>query len=102
MTHPADNLVFPPLRLRLIVLGFVCSLSLITYLDRVCISRVQENIQDELAITPGQMGWVFTAFLLGYGIFEIPGGWLGDRWGVRWVLTAIVVWWSLFTALTGY
>jgi MFS family permease len=103
MTHPADdNLVLPPLRLRLIVLGFVCTLALITYLDRVCISRVQEDIQRELVISPEQMGWVFTAFLLGYGLFEVPGGWLGDRWGVRWVLAGIVIWWSVCTALTGY
>jgi len=101
MTTPS-SLVFPPLRLRLIVLGFVCSLSLLTYLDRVCIARVGQDIQRDLAITPEEMGLVFGAFLLGYGLFEIPGGWLGDRWGTRYVLAVIVLWWSLFTALTGY
>jgi ACS family glucarate transporter-like MFS transporter len=48
-----------------------------------------------------RMSWVFSAFTLGYLLFEIPGGWLGDRWGVRWMLTQIVLFWSLFTALTG-
>jgi MFS family permease len=47
------------------------------------------------------MGWVFNAFTLGYLIFEVPGGWMGDAWGARRVLTRIVLWWSLFTALTG-
>lgn len=103
MTNPAgDNYVAPPLRLRLMVLGFICSLSLITYLDRVCISRVSKDIRADLSISKEQMGWVFTAFLVGYGLFEIPGGWLGDRWGTRRVLAVIVVWWSIFTALTGY
>src|SRR6185295_12374832 len=48
-----------------------------------------------------RMGWVFFAFFLGYALFEIPGGWLGDRWGPRSVIVRIVLWWSAFTALTG-
>jgi MFS family permease len=47
------------------------------------------------------MGAVFSAFSLAYGIFEIPSGWLGDRFGPRRMLTRIVIWWSAFTALTG-
>jgi MFS family permease len=47
------------------------------------------------------MSWIFMAFNIGYMLFEIPGGWLGDRWGPRVVLFRIVVWWSVFTALTG-
>ncbi|MES4786337.1 MAG: MFS transporter, partial [Nitrospiraceae bacterium] len=43
---------------------------------------------------------VFSAFVLGYALFQIPGGWLGDRWGARIILTIAVVWWSFFTALT--
>lgn len=44
---------------------------------------------------------VVGAFQLGYVLFEVPGGWMGDRWGVRMVIVRIVVWWSIFTALTG-
>src|SRR5207247_1963102 len=47
-----------------------------------------------------QMGYVFSAFVLGYALFQVPGGWLGDRWGTRLVLAGAVVWWSVFTALT--
>jgi MFS family permease len=47
------------------------------------------------------MGLVFGAFAIGYGIFEVPGGWMGDVWGARRVLIRIVLWWSLFTTLTG-
>ena len=90
-----------PSRVRLGVLAFACTLSLITYLDRVCISRVQEDIQRDLDVSDKAMGLVFGAFALGYALFEVPGGWLGDRWGSRRVLMRIVIWWSLFTALTG-
>jgi MFS family permease len=90
-----------PSRVRFGVLGFACSLSLLTYLDRVCISRAAEDIERDLAISETQMGWVFSAFLVGYLLFEVPGGLMGDWWGSRRVLTRIVLWWSLFTTLTG-
>ena len=48
------------------------------------------------------MGYVFGAFALAYALFEIPGGWLGDRIGPRRVLLRIVLWWSAFTAATGW
>jgi MFS family permease len=88
-------------RVRYGVLGFASSLALITYLDRVCIMRAKENIQTDLGLDDPQMGLIFSAFLLGYALFEVPGGWMGDVWGPRRVLTRIVLWWSLFTALTG-
>src|SRR5947209_8301325 len=90
-----------PTRVRLGVLAFACTLSLITYLDRVCISQVQKDIQFDLRIDRVGMGFVFGAFALGYALFEVPGGWMGDVWGARRVLTRIVIWWSVFTALTG-
>lgn len=79
----------------------LCLLAVITYLDRVCISVAGPHIQDALHISPEQWGWVGTVFLLGYALFEIPGGHLGDKLGARRVLTRIVIWWSAFTALTG-
>src|SRR3989442_15885023 len=47
-------------------------------------------------------GYVFSAFGLAYALFEIPTGWLGDRFGPRKTLMRVVVWWSLFTAATGW
>jgi sugar phosphate permease len=79
----------------------LCLLAIITYLDRVCISVAGPRMQDALGIAPEQWGLVGTVFLVGYGLFEIPSGYLGDRLGARQVLTRIVLWWSLFTALTG-
>jgi MFS family permease len=83
------------------VLGFVCILSMITYLDRVCFGSVGPFIQSEFALSNTQLGWLFTAFALSYAIFEVPSGWLGDVFGPRRTLIRIVLWWSLFTALTG-
>jgi MFS family permease len=83
------------------VLGFLFSLTLITYLDRVCISATATAMKAELGLDNAQMGDIFSAFVLGYVLFEIPGGWLADRFGARTLLTRIVLWWSAFTALTG-
>src|SRR5262245_46879311 len=90
-----------PTRVRFGVLAFACSLSLLTYLDRICIMRAKENMQNDLGFSNNEMGWIFSAFTVGYMLFEVPGGWMGDRWGARRVLTRIVLCWSLFTALTG-
>ena len=76
-------------------------LSVITFLDRLCIAVAGPRIQQELNITPDHWGWVLGAFILAYGAFELPTGALGDRLGHRGVLTRIVLWWSAFTILTG-
>ncbi|MGD0955686.1 MAG: MFS transporter [Candidatus Acidiferrales bacterium] len=83
------------------VLGLLSLLSIITYVDRVCISVAGPRIQDDLHISPEAWGWVTGVFALSYGLFEIPTGALGDRIGPRKVLTRIVLWWSVFTSLTG-
>ena len=83
----------------MLLLGFL--MSVITYLDRVCISAAAPGIMRDLGLTQMQMGYVFSAFALSYAIFEIPAGWWGDRIGQRRVLARIVAGWSLFTMLTG-
>src|SRR4051812_29417560 len=77
------------------------ALAIITFLDRISIAVAGPRIQEELHITPERWGWVIGAFVLAYGLFEIPTGALGDRIGQRSVLTRIVLWWSAFTCLTG-
>ena len=86
---------------RQTVLCLLVALSMITYLDRVCIAIAGPRMQADLGISPEHWGWVLGAFVFTYGIFEIPSGALGDRIGQRKVLTRIVVWWSAFTCLTG-
>ena len=80
---------------------FAVTLAVITYIDRVCISQAAPLISHDLGFSKEQMGYVFSAFVLAYALFEIPSGYLGDRFGARTVLMRIVVWWSFFTIATG-
>lgn len=90
-----------PTRARYKVLSLLFALAMLTYLDRLCISAAAPAITREFGFTPVQMGYIFSAFTLTYALFEIPSGWLGDRFGTRLSLTRIVLWWSAFTILTG-
>src|SRR5262245_42798908 len=85
-----------PSRTRYWVIFFAVTLAIITYIDRVCISKASSLIQRDLALTDIQMGFVFSAFAWAYALFEIPGGWLGDVIGPRKVLMRVVLMWSLF------
>ncbi|AUP80598.1 MFS transporter [Flavivirga eckloniae] len=76
-------------------------ITLLLYVDRVCISSAKDSISEDLNLTDIEMGWVLSAFALGYALFQVPAGALGDRYGVRKVMTSIMVLWSVFTALTG-
>ena len=86
---------------RFKVLGVLCLLSGVLYLDRICISAAVDSIQTDLKISNTQTSYFLMAFTLAYGLFEIPTGRWGDRLGARRVLTRISLWWSAFTALTG-
>ena len=89
-----------PSHTRWTILALLLGISIITYIDRVNISVTARQMIPALGLTNVEMGQIFSAFVLGYALFQIPGGWLGDRWGPRTVLTLAVVWWSLFTAMT--
>src|SRR3989449_8158885 len=82
----------------LVLLLFV--LSAVAYLDRVNLSIAGARLSEEFAITNIRLGFVFSAFLFGYALFQTPAGWLADRFGPRRVLTAGVLWWGVFSALT--
>src|SRR6185503_13084340 len=91
-----------PSKARYWVNVFAITLAVITYIDRVCISKASDLIRADLNLTKQQMGYAFAAFGWAYALMEIPGGWLGDRIGPRKVLMRVVVMWSAFTALTGW
>ena len=91
-----------PTRMRSWVIVFAIALAVIQYLDRVCISQAAPDISADLHLSTAQMGIVFSAFTLAYALFEIPTGWLGDQIGPRKVLLRVVLWWSFFTAATGW
>jgi ACS family glucarate transporter-like MFS transporter len=87
-------------RVRWLLVFGLFSLSAVAYLDRINISIAGSSIAAEYRLTNIQLGWIFSAFLVGYALFQTPGGWLADRFGPRRVLTAGVLWWGIFTALT--
>jgi MFS transporter, ACS family, glucarate transporter len=90
-----------PTNKRFVVMAFLGVLAFLTYFDRVCITRAEPEIKADLGISDKQMGLIMGAFWLAYALFELPTGWMGDRYGARGTLTRIVLAWSLFTALSG-
>jgi ACS family glucarate transporter-like MFS transporter len=90
-----------PTNVRHRVVLFGMSLAVLAYIDRTVIAQAAPLISRDLGFDKVQMGTVLSAFLLGYGLFEIPGGWYGDWVGARKGLMRIVLAWSAFTALTG-
>jgi sugar phosphate permease len=84
-----------------VVLGLTVLAYMITYMDRQILAVARPVIRDELRISLVMMGWITFGFRISYALFQIPGGWLGDRIGARRTLTLIVTWWSAFTAFTG-
>lgn len=87
-------------KVRWFLVFWLFVLSAVSYLDRVNISIAGSSIAEEFHLQQTQLGLVFSAFLIGYALFQTPGGWLADRLGPRRVLTAGVAWWGVFTALT--
>ena len=84
-----------------LILTMLVILGVVTFLDRINISVAGKSIMEDLNLNESQWGWVLSIFILSYGVMQIPIGALGDRMGHRKVLALIVLWWSVFTALTG-
>ena len=90
-----------PSRGRWYILLMISVMYLITYLDRVNIATAAPQISKEFGFDNITMGYIFSAFVLAYALFQVPGGWLSDRFGARTVLATIVAYWSIMTAATG-
>jgi len=84
------------------ILFLISLMYLIAYMDRGNISVAAPQIARQFGLTPTQMGLVFSAFVWTYAIGQIPGGWLGDRFGPKTVLTVIMIWWALASGSTGF
>ncbi|MCG8528992.1 MAG: MFS transporter [Opitutales bacterium] len=89
------------MKYRYWILFLMVLLGVITFLDRVAIATAGPRMMEDLNISPSDWGLVLSSFVLSYSLFQIPLGALGDKWGQRWVLAGIVIWWSFFTGLTG-
>jgi ACS family glucarate transporter-like MFS transporter len=89
-----------PTRVRWHIIGLLAVISGLTYLDRLNLQFAVGYIRNEFTIPDQTMGWILSAFVWGYALFQVPGGWVGDRYGPRGVMTVAILWWSLFTAGT--
>lgn len=99
MAEPASA---RPSRGRWYILLLISVMYLITYLDRVNISTAAPEISKEFGFDKVTMGVIFSAFVWAYALFQVPGGWLSDRFGARGVLTCVVTYWSIMTAATAW
>jgi sugar phosphate permease len=84
-----------------VVLGLLCVMYFITYVDRVNIATAAGDIRRELSLTNTQLGLVFSAFAYPYLLFQVFGGWIGDRFGPRVTLFVCGVIWAAATIFTG-
>jgi ACS family glucarate transporter-like MFS transporter len=100
MSSPASHQQGTGLPVRYWLVAWLAVLSAVAYLDRTNISIAGIQIGKEFAIDNTHLGWVFSAFLIGYASFQVPAGLLAKRFGARRVLTFAVLWWGVFTALT--
>ncbi len=87
-------------RYRMILLAMLVAVLL--YLDRICMSTAAESVAADLQINRENLDWVLGAFFFTYAIGQLPAGWLGDRYGARWMLGAYIILWSLSTGLLGF
>lgn len=87
-------------RKRFVLASALFALSAISYLDRTNISIAGLQISADYGLGNQRLGWIFSAFLIGYAGFQVPAGWLASRFGPRLVITLGVVWWGIATALT--
>ena len=89
-----------PTRTRWLIIGLLYCTYVLMFIDRINISIAAKYIMPEYGLSEVQFGWIFSAFVLGYAVSQIPGGWLGDRFGPRSVMAVAILWWSFFTAVT--
>jgi ACS family glucarate transporter-like MFS transporter len=82
------------------IIGLLFLIYVLMFIDRVNISIAAKFIMPEYGLSDIEFGYIFSAFVLGYALSQIPGGWLGDRFGPRRVMTWAIIWWSVFTAAT--
>jgi ACS family glucarate transporter-like MFS transporter len=85
---------------RWTLIGWLFVLSAVAYLDRVNISIAGKLMAREYNLSNQQLGWVFSAFVLGYMLFQAPSGRAADRFGARRTLTLAAIWWAVLSSLT--
>lgn len=87
--------------IRYSMLLLTMMVAIMLYLDRICLSIAGESVQKSLQLSDWQIAWLHSAFFWSYALFQLPAGWIGDRWGARRILTIYVILWSACTGLMG-
>ncbi|UCC97018.1 MAG: MFS transporter [Phycisphaerales bacterium] len=88
-------------RQRYVLITILFFHSVNTYMDRACIASAADHIIRDLSLTREMLGLILGIFAVGYALFQVPSGWIADRFGARKALAIVVSVWSVFTALTG-
>lgn len=92
----------PDRRVRYWMVFLAMLVAVLLYLDRICLSTASESVEADLKLDKDQLKWILGAFFWTYAFAQLPAGWLGDRYGARWILSLYVLLWSLSTALLGF
>lgn len=95
MVTPANHTT--KLSIRWLIIGCIFLISTVAYLDRVNLSVSGRFIANEFGLENVQLGWMLSAFVIGYASAQLPAGWLADKVGPRWILVGGVIWWGIFT-----
>lgn len=90
-----------PTRVRYLIVLVATLMAVVLYLHRICLSFAERFIQEDLGLSDAESARMLSAFFWAYALGQVPAGFLGDRWGVRPMLTLYILLWSLFTGLTG-
>src|SRR5437762_1590437 len=98
-SHPADG--GRPTSVRHLVVGLTTLMAVLLYLDRFCLSIMVTFMSEDFSLSEWQQGLLLSVFFWSYALFQVPSGWLTDRFGPRLMLTLYIVLWSAFTGLMG-
>ncbi|MBM3994322.1 MAG: MFS transporter [Planctomycetes bacterium] len=91
-----------PTSVRYYVLALTVCVAVLLYLDRYCLGYITPYVREGMKLTPGETGFMLSAFFLTYAFGQLPGGWLADRYGTRWMLSIYLAIWSVLTGLIGF
>ena len=94
----------PPTNVRHRILATATLVAFLMYLDRICLAQIisSDSFQKNIHLDQNQIDWIKGAFFWAYALFQVPAGWLSDRFGARMLITIYIAAWSLFTAATSF
>ncbi|MBI3822410.1 MAG: MFS transporter [Planctomycetes bacterium] len=91
-----------PTRVRYVILALTVCVAVLLYLDRYCLGYITPYVREGMRLTPGETGFMLSAFFLTYAFGQLPGGWLADRFGTRIMLASYLAVWSVLTGLISF